>query len=488
MARRWTLPLGLFGMLVIVAMVAPAAAESRGIIGFVDDLTLKRQGMVRKWYVQIPMLRIREHVLSLKQQEDVLFVATDNGILHCLDSETGQIRWTQSVSDASGEVFPPALTKSFVFVTSNARMSQLDRQTGGIIQTKDLTSAASSGPGANEEFCYVQTVDNRISAIQLKPSADEALRKWPFKRKYTLPSVKWFFDAGSPLNNPPIVLHDRVLFTSANGVVFASVLDERSMYYRYIPGAAIAAPISFRDRTLYVATVDYNLFAVDAMTGETVWRFPSGYPIYRQPVPFADDVYLTPLGGGLFALDSANGSLRWVNESATRVVSASQTRLYAMNDTLRFFILDRKDGAILGGWPAYDFPISAYNQNSDRVYLATKDGLILCLAETANKTPFLHEPPPSEDAPAEPLPPKGEDEPSADEPSEEMEAPADNPEEDMDAPEAPEESEEEMQAPADEPDEEMQAPETPEEGEEKDSSEPEAVTEPEPTPSPELAR
>lgn len=446
------------GLWVIVALAVAsghAPAQSRGLIGFVDELTLSRQGMTRKWYVQVPMLRVRERVLSIKQQEDLLFVATDKGFLHCLNAETGQILWTQSVSEAGGNVFPPALTGRYIFVTSGTRMTQLDRRSGGIVQTKDLDSAATSGPGANDEYCYVQTVDNRISAIQLSPSPDEALRKWPFKRKFTLPAVKWFFDAGSPLDNPPIVLPDRVLFTSANGVVFASVLDERSIFYRYIPGAPIAAPVSFRGKALYVATVDYNLFAVNVFTGETIWRFASGYPIYRQPVPFAGDVYLTPEGGGLFALDNADGSLRWVNESATRVVAASQSRLYAMNNTLRFLILDRKDGAMLGGWPAYDFPISAYNQTSDRVYLATKDGLILCLAEIANKAPYLHDAPQAVKAPAEPAVP---DMPEGDAPADdEMEGPSDDTNEEMEAPETPQE--EEMQAPGESPDEEMEAPE-----------------------------
>lgn len=440
-------------LLCLAAAVQAASAQHRPpILGFVDENTLERYGMTRRWFVQIPTQRIRERVLSLKQQEDLLFVASDRGLLHCIDSESGRILWTQTVSENASQVYAPALTKDFVFVTSGTRLSQLERATGRIVMTTGLSSAASSGPGADENFCFVQTIDNRITAFSLHPDPDEELKLWPFKRKFTLPYVQWFFDAGSRLANPPIVLRDRVLFTSANGVVFASVLNERSLYYRFIPGAPIAAPVTFRDRSLYVATVDYNLFAVDVMSGRTKWRFASGYPIYRPAVPFAEDVYLTPEGGGLFALDNADGTLRWINESPVRVVAVSQSRVYAMSSTHRFLVLDRKTGASLGGWPSNDFPISAYNQTTDRIYLATERGLIICLAEKANQTPYLHEPPRGADQPLapparRPAPdevPEDEDAMPADPDDERMEP--DEP--DAERMEAPQDDEEEMEGPA----------------------------------------
>lgn len=386
----------------VLGSVSPANAQSRRITGtgFVDEITLDRYGLTRRWYTQVPTLRLREKVLGLKLQEDLLFVATDKGVLHCLDAETGAIRWTQNVSSVPGEVFPPALTKNFVYVCSGSQYAQLDRASGQVIRTQTLPSAATSGPAANTRFCYVQTIENRIYAISLSPDPEDQDKQWPNKRKFTLPYSQWFFDAGSPLANSPIIYNDRVIFTSRNGVVFASVLDERKLYYRFIPGGKIIAPVSFRDRTLYVATVDNNLYAVDVVTGEARWRFPSGYPIYDRAVPFEKDVLLTPSGGGLFAVDDQTGFLRWISESATRVVSVSQDRVYAMTDAHRMLVIDREDGATVGSWFSPDFPLSAYNQTNDRIVQSTERGLVQCLAEKTNVTPFPHQSPPEE----EPLP------------------------------------------------------------------------------------
>jgi outer membrane protein assembly factor BamB len=414
------------------------AATPRGSTGFVDEFTLNRYGVVRRWYTQVPTLRLRERILALKQQEDLLFAASDKGLLHCLDAETGAIRWSQSISSTPGEVFSPALTKTFVYVTSNSQASQLDRATGQILFTRKLPSAAISGPGANDNFAYVQTLNNRIWAIAVRPDPEEENKKWPYKRKFSLPAIAWFYDTGSPLKNAPIVLSDRVIFVAESGIVYACSLRERNLYYRFIPGSGIAAPVSFRNPNLYVATVDYNLYSVDARTGVSRWRFSSGYPIYRQPVPFENEVFLTPEGGGLFCLSDADGKPKWVNEKASRVIAVSQKRVYAMSPTQQLLILDRVDGAILGSWLSPDFPVSAFNQTTDRIFLSTERGLIQCLAEKENVTPYMHE---------EPLPETPEESPNPDTPS-------DPPSDDASEPESPSDempAEESDDAPAEEP-------------------------------------
>ncbi|MBY0586698.1 PQQ-like beta-propeller repeat protein [bacterium] len=393
-----------------------SVAEHRRVSGFVDDLTLDRFGMTRRWYSQVPTLRLRERVLSLKQIENLLFAASDKGQLHCLESETGKLLWSQDVSNTPGEVFPPAITEKYVYVCSGSRLTQLDRATGQVIQSSSLPAAATSGPAANENFCYVQTINNFIYAIALKPSLDEEGKKWPYKRKYSLPYVAWFFNAGSPLFNPPILTNDRVIFAGQNGVVFASSLSQRNLYYRFITNAKLTAPISRRQRTFYVATEDYNLYAVN-VKGNLEWRFASGFPISRQPVPFETDIFLTPDGAGLMCVSQSEGKLRWINESARQVIGASQNRVYAMTSTMRFLIIDRADGTTVGSWFSPDFPIVAYNQTTDRLFQATERGLIQCLAERENITPFFHESisPPTDDESAPPAP--AEDAPESDEPA-----------------------------------------------------------------------
>ncbi len=471
MNGRLGLRLSSIALLWLLAIVPNLFAEHRRVSGFVDELTLDRYGMARRWYSQVPTLRLRERVLTLKQNEDLLFAASDKGQLHCLEAETGKLRWSQDVSETPGEVFPPALTDKFVYVVSGSRFSQLDRVTGQVIQTRSLPSTCTSGPAANDDFCYVQTVNNFLYAISLKADPEDEGKQWPYRRKFTLPYVQWFFNVGSPMANPPILTNDRVIFAGQNGVVFASSLNERNLFYRFITNSKVSAPISYRDRVFYVVTEDYNLYAVD-VKGTLRWRFASGFPIHRQPVPFADDVFITPDGAGLMCVSNANGKLRWINDAAYRVVGVSQKRVYAVTSTMRFLIIDRADGTTVGSWFSPDFPITAYNQTTDRIFQATERGLIQCLAERDNLTPYFHEPP----APAT----DQEAAPTVQEPDEEgNETPAPpsaNPPDDSETMEEPE-SDETPEEPAEEPAEEMTDEESKDESDE-DKADEEMTDEP----------
>jgi hypothetical protein len=53
-------------------------------------------------------------------------------------------------------------------------------------------------------------------------------------------------------------------------------------------------------------------------------------------------------------------------------------------------IIDRDNGKIQAKLPSSGLTISANNQVNDRMYLASPEGLIVCLHETASKEPFLH--------------------------------------------------------------------------------------------------
>ncbi len=79
-----------------------------------------------------------------------------------------------------------------------------------------------------------------------------------------------------------------------------------------------------------------------------------------------------------------------------------------------------------------DFPISAYNQTTDRIFQATERGLIQCLAERDNVTPYFHETPaPATDQEAAPP-----DEEATDEGKNSPAPPAANPPDDTEEPEA----------------------------------------------------
>jgi hypothetical protein len=83
--------------------------------------------------------------------------------------------------------------------------------------------------------------------------------------------------------------------------------------------------------------------------------------------------------------------------------------VYAVNDLGEFMVLNAATGATLAKIRA-ERPIHALvNDQTDRVYLVSKDGMVECLHEVNMKEPMYHNPKPTpakeEAKPAAPAPP-----------------------------------------------------------------------------------
>lgn len=354
-----------------------------------NEIDLSRLNLQRAWHAQVPLLKVREKLLSIKVREGLLFATTDMGLLHCLDAKTGALRWTQNIS-AAGVVFPPAITEQYVYVATKESISQLTRSDGRILWTAEIPTLASAGPGANEDYVYVPAVDGRIYAFNIKEDPDTLKKQWPMRRNFDKHFIKWYYTTGAQIENEPVVLTDRVIFAASDGIVYAATLDKGKLYYRFYTNSTIAAPISSLDRFMYIATSDYEVFSVDMKNGKLRWRFLPGYPVYEKPIPFAKEVYITPQGAGLFSIDAESGRAKWQNPYAVRLVAVSRSHCYAYDRMSRLLILSREDGHKVGHFDLQSFTVTCENQFNDRIYVATPDGIILCMHEVGQKEPHLH--------------------------------------------------------------------------------------------------
>lgn len=375
-----------------------ARGQVSSLRDFPDQQTLGQYNLTRRWYTQVPVVNLREQILDLKVTEELLFATSSQGLIHCLNAETGERLWTTTIGSLKRNVFPPAVTEDFVYVTSSNLLAQLDRENGRILWTKKLASVATSGPGANEDFVYVQTADHKISAIALHPSEEDKRAVWPNVHKFEPHPTTWFYDAGGPMVDPPIVLPELVAFATKEGVVHASALNERKLIYRFFTHSRQAAPLAHLDRFLYIATEEFDVFAIDLLNGNELWRFVAGYPVYAKPTPFLDDCFLVGEGAGLYCVANRDvpessirkGDLRWRTPHMVRLIGVSKDFVYAANVNNDFVILSRDDGHLIARFRSPAFTISSDNQFTDRLYMSTKDGLIVCLHEKTHDAPFAH--------------------------------------------------------------------------------------------------
>lgn len=380
---------------VIAAIGAVCASDGvarEPVANLPDPLLLESYGLVRNWHCQVPMLA-RETALSLKYSDGVLFVQTDQGMIHSLDANSGQLKWSVKVNELNREVHPPSVTEDYVYVTTGDDLIQIDRESGRYLWTKTLPHEIVSSPAASKTHVFVHCSDNVVYAVALNDNVP---------RKYTKRPITWFYNAGGSLVHRPVVHENLVSFVTYDGTLYTSATHERKIFYRFFAYSTVPAPPAYLNKTLYLATGDFNLFAIDMPTGRLKWRFRTGYPIQREPIPYIEDVYFTPEGAGLHCLNNEDGKERWVNPLAKDLLSVSEEHVYATDELSNFLILSRKDGHIEGAIPMPQFRLAAHNQATDRIFVATPGGLVLCMHESKYAQPYEHPQVPAEERPSEP--------------------------------------------------------------------------------------
>jgi len=70
-------------------------------------------------------------------------------------------------------------------------------------------------------------------------------------------------------------------------------------------------PIIMGDTVLFGSSVDDQVYALDATTGEKIWTFFSGAPVRFAPCGWQDRVFVASDDGWLYALGLENGAVLW---------------------------------------------------------------------------------------------------------------------------------------------------------------------------------
>jgi hypothetical protein len=117
------------------------------------------------------------------------------------------------------------------------------------------------------------------------------------------------------------------------------------------------------------------------MTGET---------IVKAPVAVDDRLYVATELGGMYCFEAQTGKRIWLAPGAIQFVSASKSRVYAVDSFGRMLILNAANGARLGVVGTENVPIKLVNEDTDRIYLADGHGLIQCLHEVDQAAPLVH--------------------------------------------------------------------------------------------------
>jgi outer membrane protein assembly factor BamB len=339
----------------------------------ISQAEANRHGLRRAWVTHVSLDRSRDRLVNLLLDGPHVLVQTDKSLLQVLDAESGGRVWTAQIGNRDYPTSPPAANEKYVAVVNGSTLYILDRATGKTLREQRLRWVPSGSVALAQDWVYVPTLSSQLEVFGL---AD--------------PKIKWNCASAGYIDMPPLVGRSALVFGTSKGYVNFASPQEGQVNFRLQTNGPVSAPMSYWPPLVLAASQDGYLYAIHERSGDTVWRFSLGTAVDEAPVAIEGSVFVVPEQGGVHCLACEDGSVRWYNPKATRILAVSATYVYAADLLGNTLVLDLKTGGHVDTISTWQLPVKYTNVRNDRLYYGSSTGLLMCLHELPLAEPIVH--------------------------------------------------------------------------------------------------
>ncbi len=292
---------------------------------------------------------------------------------------------------------------------------------------------------------YMRFNQRTPSISVLPPSVARAYELANLRPKGIEPTQEWSYGAAARLRFPPLrvtglsesgagprTLLDRLWLTTDGplGVAVSATTGRPQVLATFTAtvAAPLAGPIPYvrpdrrpdepdaRTQLGFASLAEGSLIAVDLLGGDlngprVEWRANLGGLLDRKPLATADAVFAAGDHAGVSQVDVRTGEVIWRTEAtADWVLAVNQEFVYVRDRTGNLLVYDRRRATDpltrraepLARLNLSGFTVPVTNQQTDRVYLAADNGVLICLRDASAKyvRPYRVAPQPAQPIPA----------------------------------------------------------------------------------------
>jgi outer membrane protein assembly factor BamB len=170
-----------------------------------------------------------------------------------------------------------------------------------------------------------------------------------------------------------------VVFATDSGGVVSTLADKPKRLWSFYAAEGICGPIVRDGKSLFFASKDTNVYKVNILTGELVWKYQTAAMLERSPRVSERVVYQYVSGQGLAALDKKNGELIWELAKGADLLTETDGKAYVITNTGKLVVMDNKKGK--QRYSVNFAGVSRYASNvaDSKIYIADESGRLACL-------------------------------------------------------------------------------------------------------------
>lgn len=378
----------LFAMLVSLVASRVNGGDLRATLPTEEELN--RYNLTLAWWGQATLDPRRDELQHLTFDEQNVYAQAKSGIVSAFSGETGRRMWSNLIGVPGMETFPAVSNEEELLLSRGLRVFSLDKSTGLIVWELEIPSHPSTSPEVDENRAYIGMTDGSVLAYDLRDIrqlyADGMLPEWTNRAR------SWRFQGTGEIVSPPISTGDVVAFGSAEGYVYGVTAPDRRLRFQFRSEGGIDTPIGRSQDLIFVVDKNWRMYCVHQKSGVVRWAATMPAPVMQQPRIIGSQVFVNPQRKGLISLSVSGGRQQWddYQTAVSEFISASDERIYASDAGGNLVMLNRETGAIEGKLNLRHFEVRKANDRTDRIYMATKEGLIIALRERGSEYPAFH--------------------------------------------------------------------------------------------------
>ncbi|WP_113635672.1 outer membrane protein assembly factor BamB family protein [Nubsella zeaxanthinifaciens] len=184
------------------------------------------------------------------------------GLVEALDIKTGKKIWKFQTKGAIYSSPVISASKMVIFGSGDGHVYALNLKDGKIVWKTAAQKSVLGSPIIQNEVAFIGASDNTFNALDLRTGK----LKWQFK------------DVEGTIVGKPLIYGNKIIFGSWGRHLYALETTTGNLIWKWNNGSsnrmfspAMATPIGVKN-TIYIAAPDRVLTAIDANTGNTLWR------------------------------------------------------------------------------------------------------------------------------------------------------------------------------------------------------------------------
>lgn len=191
---------------------------------------------------------------------------------------------------------------------------------------------------------------HRAKLAPVRESSDTTYYRPDYSVNDNYPAIKcvWQLKDVTDVASQAEIDGDLFVYTNTAGTVHAMNAKTGETIWKYRTGNKIfSAPFITKDEVI-ISSTDGFIYSLKRDSGKKIWEYNTGYPIVACPLVVDRTIYIGSSNGKFYSLNLADGSENWVCEGLKGYIesrpAADKMHVYTGTWGAMFYAIDRKTG------------------------------------------------------------------------------------------------------------------------------------------------